>query len=191
MTGKTHMAIGIATGLVLSRGEPAQTQLVFTLSCAIGALIPDLDHPKAKLNQNFLLIKNKFFSILLYLALTIGFVYLYITKENLIFALLAITAFLISMSTHRGFTHSILGYLLVTSIVRILSLDYNMPNVYLGFASGYISHIIADFLTVKGIKLFYPISKHISFPIMSLTNINSIKNIILMLLGMLFIYFVS
>ena len=191
MTGKTHMAIGIAAGLVLSKGESVQTQLIFTLSCALGSLVPDLDHPKAKLNQNFLLIKNKFYSTLFNLFLTIGFVYLYFTKGNIIFALLALMSFLLSISTHRGFTHSILGYVLATSIVRIISLEFDLPNMYLGFSSGYITHLIGDFLTVKGIKLFYPISKNISFPVMSLTNLNSIKNIILMLLGLYFIYFLS
>lgn len=191
MTGKTHMAIGIATGLVLTRGEPIQTQLVFTLACAVGSLVPDLDHPKAKLNQNILLLKNKFNSILLYLTLTVGFVYLYFTEESILFGLLALMTFLISISTHRGFTHSILGYVLATSIVRILSLEYNVPNIYLGFSLGYITHLIGDFLTVKGIKLFYPISKNIAFPIMSISNKNSIKNITLMLLGLYFMYFVS
>lgn len=191
MTGKTHMAIGIATGLVLTRGEPAQTQLVFTLACTLGSLVPDLDHPKAKLNQNILLLKNKFNSILLYLSLTVGFVYLYFTEESILFGLLALMTFLISISTHRGFTHSILGYVLATSIVRILSLEYNAPNIYLGFSLGYITHLIGDFLTVQGIKLFYPISKNIAFPIMSISNKNSIKNITLMLLGLYFIYFVS
>lgn len=191
MTGKTHMAIGIAAGLVLSKGESGQAQLIFTLSCVLGSLAPDLDHPKAKLNQNFLLIRNKFYSILLYFILTIGFSYLYFTRDKLIFALLAIMSFLMSISTHRGFTHSILGYLLASSIVRIISLEFNLPNIYLGFSTGYISHLIGDFLTAQGIKFFYPINKNISFPIMSLTNLNSIKNIILMLIGLYFIYYLS
>lgn len=191
MTGKTHMAIGIATGLILARAEPAQTQLVCILACAVGSLVPDLDHPKAKLNQNILLLKNKFNSILLYLSLTIGFIYLYFTKENILFGLVALMTFLISISTHRGFTHSILGYVLATSIVRILSLEYDLPYMYLGFSIGYITHLIGDFLTVKGIKLFYPIGKNIAFPIMSISNKNSIKNISLMLLGLYFIYFLS
>ncbi|NMB27491.1 MAG: metal-dependent hydrolase, partial [Tissierellia bacterium] len=47
MTGKTHVAIGIAAGLTISFGQRVENQLILVLASALGSLIPDLDHPKA------------------------------------------------------------------------------------------------------------------------------------------------
>lgn len=188
MTGKTHVAIGIAAGLILSKGEPEKTKTIFILASAFGSLVPDLDHPKAKLNQRLLLFKNKFFRTLFYLSATFLFAYLYYTQENLIFIPLGIMALLISVSTHRGFTHSILGYLLASSIIKMLSLNYNLPAIYSGFSIGYISHIIADFFTIKGIKLFYPFGKNISSPIMIKTSNH--EGVILVLLCIVIYMFI-
>lgn len=191
MTGKTHMAMGIAAGLILSKGQPEMDRIVLTSAAIIGSLFPDLDHPKAKLNQRLLVLKNKFYRTLFYLALTIGFLYLYFIKKDIIFVLIGVMTLLISISSHRGFTHSILGYGLSISIVKIISLQLNLPSMYTGFSVGFISHLIGDFFTVKGIKLFYPIDKNIAFPILQTANLNSIKNIFLMFVGLSLMYFLT
>lgn len=188
MTGQTHMAIGITAGLALSAGQPIETQLTLILASTLGSLAPDLDHPKAKLNQRLLLHKNKLYRILFYLSLALGSTYLYFTTEKAIFGLLGIMTFFTGLSTHRGFTHSILGFITATSIVKIIALEYGLPHVYSGFSIGYISHLIADFFTVKGIKLFYPLDTFVSSPIMIKTD-NSLENIIMTLLSLYSICF--
>ena len=60
MTGKTHMAIGVAAGLTVSVQQPLQNQIMIVLASVLGSLIPDLDHPKSKLNQKLLLLKISF-----------------------------------------------------------------------------------------------------------------------------------
>lgn len=166
MTGKTHMAIGVALGLSLAANKPVNEQLIIVGVSAIGSLLPDLDHPKAKLNQKILLFKNKLFSVLFYLSISASLVYFYLQQGESIFLLLALTIFLMGISSHRGFTHSILGFLLVSNIARLVIYKYNLNFlIYKSFTLSYLSHLLTDFLTPKGIQLFYPIGKNIASPL--------------------------
>lgn len=188
MTGKTHMAMGIAAGLAISTGKTTEVQLIWVISSAIGSLVPDLDHPKAKLNQKLLFLKNEYYRTLFFLSLTIGSAYLYINTENTILGLVSIMTFFTAISSHRGFTHSIVGFLTATSIVKIITLKYGFPIAYSGFSTGYLLHLVADFFTVKGIKLFYPLNKNVSSPLVIKTN-NNLENIIFTLLSLCSIVF--
>lgn len=181
MTGKTHVAIGIAAGLTVSLGQPVENQLVLVVASIVGSLIPDLDHPKAKLNQKLLLINNNFYRALFYLSLGSIFMYLYFAKGIEPFLLLGIISFLVGISSHRSFTHSIVGFLASASIVGIGTLDYGLPSVYSGFVIGYVLHLLADFFTPKGIKLFYPLKINVAFPITIKTSSKAEKIIFTLL----------
>ncbi|MCQ4923013.1 metal-dependent hydrolase [Tissierella carlieri] len=170
MTGKTHVVIGITAALTVSFGQPVENQLIVVLASAVSSLIPDLDHPKGKLNQKILLINNNFYRILFYLSLGSLFMYLYYSNQISVFLYLGLISFLIGISSHRGFTHSIIGFLASTSIVTLGTVNYGLTSVYSGFAIGYVLHIIADLFTTKGVKLFYPLKNNISFPIKIKTN---------------------
>ncbi|OZV12116.1 hypothetical protein CIW83_10825 [Tissierella sp. P1] len=170
MTGKTHVVIGITAALTVSFGQPVENQLIIVLASAISSLIPDLDHPKGKLNQKILLVNNNFYRILFYLSLGSLFMYLYYSNQISIFLYLGLISFLIGISSHRGFTHSIVGFLASTSIVTLGTVNYGLTSVYSGFAIGYVLHIIADLFTTRGVKLFYPLKNNISFPIKIKTN---------------------
>ena len=182
MTGKTHVAIGIAAALTVSFGQPIENQLILVLSSTIGSLAPDLDHPKGKLNQKLLLINNNFYRALFYLSLGTVFMYMYFLKEIKPFLLVGIVSFLVGTSTHRSFTHSIVGFLASASIVRIATLDYGLSSVYTGFIIGYVLHLLADFFTPKGIQLFYPLKANVSSPITIKAN-SGIEKMIFMLLS--------
>ncbi|TJX14962.1 metal-dependent hydrolase [Tissierella creatinini] len=170
MTGKTHIAIGVTVGLILSDGQPIENKIILVLSAALGSLVPDLDHPKAKLNQKLLIFKNKLYSSLFYFALTAGFACLFLFSGNFVFKLLGILSFLIGTSNHRGFTHSIIGFLLFSWMVKLVTSEYQLNSIYLGFTTGYMLHLIADFFTLKGIKLFFPVNENISSPIILKPN---------------------
>lgn len=166
MTGKTHMAIGVALGLTLAKDQSINQQLIIVGASALGSLLPDLDHPKAKLNQKILLFKNKLFSIFFYLSISALFLYLFFKNRKSIFLLLALTILLTALSSHRGFTHSIIGYLLVSNIASDLVYKYDLNFIiYKSFTLGYLSHLFADFLTPKGIQIFYPFGKNIVSPL--------------------------
>ncbi|MDR7871152.1 MAG: metal-dependent hydrolase [Tissierellaceae bacterium] len=183
MTGKTHIAIGIVAGLTISAELPLENQLILISASALGSLIPDLDHPKAKLNQKLLFIKNKLYRTLFYLSISAGFLQLYVNTQNNIFSLLGFTSFFIGISSHRSFTHSIIGFLASISIVKLFAVKFNLPYIYNGFVIGYASHLVADFFTIKGIKLFYPSKTNISSPIIIKTN-NCLENLIFVLLSL-------
>ncbi len=182
MNGKTHVAIGMAAALTISAGQPLERQLGIIAAAAISSLIPDLDHPKGKLNQKILLFNNKFYRTLFYLSLGSVFMYLYFSQGIKPFLLLGITSFLIGVSTHRGFTHSILGFLISTFIVALGTVNYGLSSIYSGFIIGYVLHLIGDFFTPKGIKLFYPLNYKISSPITISTN-SKLEEILVLVLS--------
>ena len=165
MTGKTHTAIGIAAALTMAIDKPPEEVLVLTLAAALGSLVPDLDHPKSKLNQMFLKKNNNFYKLLSFLGISGGFMYLYFLKGTDVFWILSLITFLFGVSGHRGFTHSILGFLSIVFVMKIYKLDLSFPSIYYGFSIGYVLHLVADFFTPKGIKLFYPLDTYIASPI--------------------------
>lgn len=165
MTGKTHIAIGVAAGLTLSLGKPINEQIFIVAASALGSLIPDLDHAKSKLNQKLLIFKRELYRIIFFIAISALFLYLYMQSLNTIFALLSIIFLFIGVSTHRGFTHSILGFLIFAYIIKNITDPFNLDSIAKAISLGYLSHLLADFLTPKGIKLFYPLNTNIASPI--------------------------
>lgn len=165
MTGKTHIAIGVAAGLTMAYGKPINEQLIIITASSLGSLIPDLDHPKSKLNQKLLFLKNELYRIIFFVAIASIFLYLYVDKQNTIFALLSLIFLFIGISTHRGFTHSIMGFLIFVYIIKNITTQYGLDYLYESISLGYLLHLVADFLTPKGIKLFYPLNVNIASPI--------------------------
>ena len=165
MTGKTHLAIGVAAGLTMAYGKPIEQQLIIITASSLGSLLPDLDHPKSKLNQKLLFLKNELYRIVFFITLAGGFLYLYLNSNNDIFALFSLIFLFIGVSTHRGFTHSIFGFLIFVYIIKKISSQYNIPYLYESISLAYLLHLVADFLTPKGIKLFYPLDVNIASPI--------------------------
>ncbi|MBZ2175464.1 metal-dependent hydrolase [Schnuerera sp. xch1] len=165
MTGKTHMAIGMTIGLSLSFGQPLEHQLTLIVASTIGALAPDLDHPKGELNQKLLLVNNNFFRALFYLTLGSIFIYLYSQKSNILFMLLGMFSFTLAISTHRSFTHSIVGLIILAAIIKLITIQYSLSSIHYSFTIGYASHLVSDFFTRKGIRLFYPIKANVSSPL--------------------------
>ncbi len=182
MTGKTHIAIGIAAALTITQGQALENQIIMVATTAISSLFPDLDHPKSKLNQKILFFKNKFFKTLFYLVIGGLFVYAYLSTYLKVLLFLGIACGLIGISMHRGFTHSLIGLLSYSFLVKFIAIEYNMEYIYTGFVMGFALHLIADFFTSQGIKLFYPIKKNISAPIVIKTN-NSAEKLIFIILS--------
>ena len=53
---------------------------------------------------------------------------------------------------HRGIFHSIFAIIVFTFLLSLIT------ESYLAFGLGYLSHLVADSLTVAGISFFYPLS---------------------------------
>lgn len=189
MKGKTHIVIGAAAGVTIALNTEIDNGLLVLLGSTVGSLVPDIDHPKSKINQKLLRIKNKSFKIMFYCFLGIILLFLYTEYNEKVFLLSGITLILTGVSRHRGFTHSILGALLYINIVKSIGDSYGYEDIYIGFVGGYLSHLISDFFTKGGIEIFYPFSENFSFPI-SIKTGGVMENFIVFMAGMYSIYIV-
>jgi inner membrane protein len=77
--------------------------------------------------------------------------------------LLGVYVILASITSHRSYTHSILGVLFFGIIASKLEVSIGIEGVFYACLGGYISHLIADLkiwpFNKRGIKLFLPVSK--------------------------------
>ncbi|QXM06302.1 metal-dependent hydrolase [Crassaminicella indica] len=157
MTGKTHMLFGSVASLYLLPKLGYEPTIATTTAALIGSLIPDMDHPKAKINQKILPMKNRAGKVLFYCGIGGFLLYQYGLDNRLTFAL-AILLIMIGLSQHRSFTHSILGIGAISSIAFFVLKNTLPLSMILSFTIGLISHLVGDFMTIAGIELFYPFS---------------------------------
>lgn len=151
MLGQHHLIIGwtgvVAIGaLALQNGQPLPQPFSLELlgysvpdtpillgAAAVGSLLPDIDHPKAMLNNFSPVFKLVF------------------AAPSLLFR-------------HRGFTHSLLAWGILTAVILWLAPPEAQAYLLAGSA-GYILHMAADALTVSGVPLFWPLyRKPVGFP---------------------------
>lgn len=155
MTGKSHLIVGVAsavladsfTGLVaahplplpalpvnVDRVDAALTWAVVLAAAALGALLPDIDHPESTIAHDVGLARGHG-----WLTDLVG------------------GGFRALLGGHRGFTHSAVMALLVS--LAAAGLRPWLGAAPLGFAAGYVSHIVADMLTKEGVRLWWPITR--------------------------------
>lgn len=86
---------------------------------------------------------------------------------------------------HRTFTHSLL-FLVIVAVL----LNASIPSeaVKAGFLIGMVSHYILDMATKKGIKLLFPVSMTVRFPVTMRTG-SKMERIVFSILALLSFYF--
>ncbi|MFV9997149.1 MAG: metal-dependent hydrolase [Arsenophonus endosymbiont of Dermacentor nuttalli] len=68
---------------------------------------------------------------------------------------------------HRGFTHSLLAWLLIVLLSTQLPSNYWLSDALIqAFLLGYFSHLIGDMLTTNGIPFLWPLKLCFCFPIL-------------------------
>jgi len=125
----------------------------------VGSLISDVDKSNSKAGKSF---KNILFLISLIGAVLIGLNYYfnftislaYYDKEILnglySLVLFLVLAFFASTTSHRSFSHSIVGVMLLTiPIYNVFGVESNY------FLIGIVSHILLDILNKMPVKIFY------------------------------------
>lgn len=167
MQGKTHMVIGGATSLLLLPKLGYEPGILTTTAAAVAALVCDIDHPKAMLNQRILPVKNKIAKIIVYSAIGLFLLYKNLAIRNPIFTMIGILLIMIGLSHHRGFTHSLIGVSFMSFVLlNICSKHIVAENILIAAVIGLTSHPIADYFTKEGIEILYPISKkNYRFPV--------------------------
>lgn len=151
MNGRTHLLLGLASGVAVAATVPEYSGLVFPGSdhvvrigliilAAMASLLPDIDHPK---------------SILSGYAIGIGG---------------AVRLF----ASHRTWTHSILFGALLCLVTWFGSANgaWLAPMIAVGMGFG--SHLVADMLTPAGVPLLLPVSKRsfrlAPYPVLKMTS---------------------
>lgn len=156
--GKTHIAGGIALGYLAFNNIDIlnvnlcdeKTFLLATAGLTLGALLPDIDHPRST-------ITNK--------VKPIGYTFSIVFK-------------------HRGFTHSVLGSIVMTILFGWLfslagmNKAFNIvltKSIYIGI----ISHILLDMLTPSGVDLLYPYNRRYNIASFKMGGIGELILVIL------------
>ncbi|SHE52951.1 LexA-binding, inner membrane-associated putative hydrolase [Seinonella peptonophila] len=162
MTGKTHLAIGLASGVAVAQLTNVNNwlDLVFTVAISgVAALVPDIDTESSKINRFFFAKVSN--SVRIFALIAIGL--LLIAYQRMVPAvplwILLIGVFLIisSLVPHRTLTHSLIACIFVAWVLELAWSQYAIAGIV-----GYLSHIIADMLTVSGVPFLWPWSQRFS-----------------------------
>ncbi|WP_102336392.1 metal-dependent hydrolase [Salimicrobium jeotgali] len=172
MMAPGHQVVGFTFGVAAVTMLPALPFLperpleviAFFLFVLFGALVPDIDTPRSKLGQKFWRILITIFTITL-------IVYLFapsffdIYREPLKTFVMLLLPVLLMIRGHRKMTHSLFFLLFLGVYSYFVQWLLGLPWYYFGgLITGSASHLFADYITKRGIPLFYPFSKtHYSF----------------------------
>ena len=163
MEKKTHVACGNVIALSLIQPNSIPSTLITIGSSTLGSLLPDVDLKDSTSDKLFDRLMTALITIIIMGVIIRYFfninLYAEIKKYNNIFNYLISICVFITMSylgsktSHRSFTHSILGLFIYSSI-----LSYSFSNdIVIPFFISHLCHIILDLFNKKGIALFYPL----------------------------------
>lgn len=163
MMGKTHVSVGVATALLVTQPVTLGGFSVAVIGGAIGGIISDME---VRSNPKF---RDALHARFIALGLTVVFLLVDVITQGLIktsflenssLRLITGSAILIALvifgrsTSHRTFTHSLLGLISLSAGVWLLC-----PPLTTAFVAGFISHVLLDLLNKQPIQIFYPIKK--------------------------------
>ena len=161
MEKKTHVMCSNFISLCLMRPNSISDLLITCGVATIGGLLPDVDLKDSTSDKLFDRLMTSLVTIVLMSVFIKYFfdidLYCKIKECSYINYLVSVCLFIVmaylgSKSSHRSFTHSILGLFVYSAI---LSYGFGMNIVFPYFVS-HLSHIVLDLFNMKGVALFYP-----------------------------------
>lgn len=162
MEKKTHIACANLISLSLIQPTSISNLLITIGVSSLGGILPDVDKKDSTSDKLFDRLMTSLITIIIMGVLIKYFfninIYKQIKEYNNIFNYIICISIFITMSylgsktSHRSFTHSILGLIIYSTI---LSYSFNNKIVTIYFIS-HLSHIILDLFNMKGIELFSP-----------------------------------
>lgn len=199
MTGKTHIAIGAAAALAVTKyaptsligGMPALVGDASLLAClaagAAGGLLPDTDISTSEASRQ---LKRAWWLLVAVVASTFaadallgaGLVertvaFAHAAGANQVAGIAVIVAVLACgrASGHRGFSHS-----LVAAVLFFDGAYLAVPELSLALTVGYFSHLVADLLNKMPERIFWPVSRGQS---LGLCKVGGVVDGVLLVLG--------
>ena len=161
MEKKTHVMCSNFISLCLMRPNSISDLLITCGVATIGGLLPDVDLKDSTSDKLFDRLMTSLVTIVLMSVFIKYFfdidLYCKIKECSYINYLVSVCLFIVmaylgSKSSHRSFTHSILGLFVYSAI---LSYGFGMNIVFPYFVS-HLSHIVLDLFNMKGVALCYP-----------------------------------
>ncbi|WP_082235595.1 metal-dependent hydrolase [Halobacillus massiliensis] len=167
MMASGHQTVGVTAGLIaitlLPQVDfiPSSTleTILFFVFVLFGSLLPDIDTPSSTLGR-------KFWRGLMYILLAAASLYLFAPdyletyREQLKVFVMLTFPLLIMVKSHRKMTHSVVFIGLLFFYHMVITFFFEVPPYYFaGFIVGVVSHLLGDYLTKRGIPIFYPLSK--------------------------------
>lgn len=162
MLGKTHMMVGIATTLTITRPQKVSEMIMAVGAGAIGGLICDIDVETSKSHKEAdRLVALSCLFILAIMASDLFFntrIFSGILKQGGVIKILIGMGLFVGVCAygkekpHRSFMHSLLALALLD-----IGLFIAFRKVVVYFSIGFISHIAIDLLNKRKVKVFYPI----------------------------------
>ena len=154
MTGNTHLSLGVAAGAIAvgitGSGSDVGTAIGMVAVASLGSMLPDIDEDGSTLN-NLLFRSIRFRSAALAIAGLIAVLLTLFQGLDLWVLFAGIYAMSVAFIPHRSFTHSFLSLAVVSWITYLAD-----PTYTWAMAVGYLSHLLADACTTRGIPLLWP-----------------------------------
>ena len=166
MLGKAHLAIGMAAAFTVVMPDNLPAALPVITGAAAGSLICDIDcdSPAEKHDAS----RTRILAVIIAAAAIIydkaidGGMWRSAAESGSYMwcagiAGLVITLAFANVSSHRGFSHSLLALILETGFIYLI-----FPKTVIPFVIAFVSHLILDISNKKKVRLFYPAKTGIS-----------------------------
>ena len=167
MLAKAHITIGMAAALTIAAPDSIPEALPVITGASLGCLICDLDwdNPKEKQDSShWRLVMFAVAAITLFedYHIDAGMWRSLAQSDSYVWCVgiagFALTCAFASVSSHRGFSHSLLALALETFSLRLV-----FPAAAIPFVVAFASHLILDITNKRPVRVFYPLKKGISF----------------------------
>ena len=167
MLAKAHVTVGMAAAFTIMRPGTVSEALPVIAGGALGCLICDLDcEVKAEKTESShwrmvmglvaaaALIEDHLLNAGMWKSLGSNGPYLWFVG----LVVFVLTGGFASVSSHRGFSHSLLAMALFTGSLWLI-----FPAMALPFAIAFASHILLDMMNKRSVRLLYPSEKGFCF----------------------------
>lgn len=188
MMGVQHKTVGIGFGFatamyiaeVMEQPAPA---IIALGACVAGSMLPDIDHDRTKIGRKRKVVTDiagkltttaivAIIAVLgiLIVAVSVGLINSNLDMTELLIALVLVIGFIFVrkfiansntykwMTKHRGLMHTLIPPAILFIAADASSFIY-WNTFFMGACVGYLSHLLADMLTVEGCPILWPIYK--------------------------------
>ena len=184
MMSKTHIAVGVASALVIAQTGSAESCVAAMIGGSIGGIIADCDITPSRAHKDALI--GRIIVIAVSVAsLAIDYWYGAGVCDYLVgslgvwlivgIALFAALTFVGGHTDHRSFTHSLVGMAAFCGSFYLIC-EPLLPY----FVIGYASHLVLDITNKQGIQLFWPFKANAS---LGLCRAKGFANTVVLVLG--------